>query len=180
MDNIKKLKIQRLTASAVSLALCLVLPFLTGQVPEIGNMLCPMHIPVLLCGFLCGWRYGAVVGFCAPLLRSFLFFAPPLFPQAVSMSLELMTYGLVSGLLNKSLPQNNIFIYLNLVISMLSGRLIWGCVRFLIYGLGYTQFSFELFIAGAFVDAIPGIILQLLLVPVVVIAVRHAKIRSSS
>ncbi len=177
MNKSSKLNIQRLTVSAVSLALCVVLPFISGQVPEIGNMLCPMHIPVLLCGFICGWQYGAVTGFIAPLLRSFLFFAPPLFPQAVSMAFELLTYGLVSGILSKRLPDKNIFIYLNLVISMLSGRVVWGVVRFIIHGLGYTQFSFKMFVLGAFADAVPGILIQLIIVPLVVIALRRYRLK---
>lgn len=178
MNTYKKTKIQKLTASAVLLAFCQILPFVTGQVPEIGNMLCPMHIPVLLCGFLCGWQYGVSVGFVAPLLRSFLFLSPPLFPQAVSMAFELAAYGLVSGILNRIFPEKNVYIYLNLLISMLSGRAVWGLVRFLIYGLGYTEFSFNLFLAGAFVDAIPGIIIQLILIPLIVIALRHIEKRN--
>lgn len=165
--------IQKLTASAVLLALCMLLPFVTGQVPEIGNMLCPMHIPVLLCGFLCGWQYGLLIGFIAPLLRSFIFGAPLLFPQAFSMAFELAVYGFMSGFLNNLLPKKLVYIYLNLVISMLSGRLVWGIVRFIIYGLGYSQFSVSLFVAGAFAEAIPGIILQLIIVPIIVITMKR-------
>ena len=178
MGNKNIFSIQRLTFSAVSLALCMVLPFITGQVPEIGNMLCPMHIPVLLCGFICGWQYGAVVGIIAPILRSCMFGAPLLFPGAVSMAFELAVYGLMTGLLSQILPKKNIYVYINLIISMLSGRLVWGAVRFLIYGLGYTSFSFEMFIAGAFLQAIPGIIIQIVLVPVVVIVLRNIKTRN--
>lgn len=169
-------KIQRLAASAVLLAMCIVLPFITGQIPEIGNMLCPMHIPVLLCGFLCGWQYGAVTGFIAPLLRSFLFASPPLFPQAVSMAFELLTYGMVSGLLSKKLPDKSFYVYFNLIISMFSGRIVWGLVRFIIQGIGYTDFSFSLFIAGAFSNAVPGILIQLIVVPIVVIALRRSNL----
>ncbi len=171
-----KSNIQRLAASAVSLALCFVLPFVTGQVPEIGNMLCPMHIPVLLCGSLCGWQFGAVTGFVAPLFRSFIFASPPLFPQAISMSFELLTYGLLSGLMSKILPDKNIYVYLNLVISMLSGRAVWGLVRFIIQGLGYTEFSLNLFLAGAFTNAVPGIIIQIIVVPLIVIAVKRSRL----
>ena len=171
-----KSKIQRLAASAVLLAMCIVLPFITGQIPEIGNMLCPMHIPVLLCGFLCGWQYGAVTGFIAPLLRSFLFASPPLFPQAVSMAFELLTYGTVSRLLSKKLPDKSFYVYFNLIISMFSGRIVWGLVRFIIQGIGYTDFSFSLFIAGAFSNAVPGILIQLIVVPIVVIALRRSNL----
>ncbi len=78
---------RKMTYAALYLGIALVLPFITGQIPEIGAMLCPMHIPVLLCGFLCGWPWGLAVGFIAPLLRSVLFGMPVLFPSAVAMAL---------------------------------------------------------------------------------------------
>ena len=86
---------KKLAYAALFLALCLVLPMLTGQIPRIGSMLLPMHIPVLLCGLVCGWQYGAAVGFVAPLLRSVLFGMPPMYPVAIAMAFELLTYGLV-------------------------------------------------------------------------------------
>lgn len=165
--------LQKLTASAVLLALCMLLPVVTGQVPEIGNMLCPMHIPVMLCGFLCGWQYGLLVGATAPILRSFIFTAPPLFPHAVSMAFELAVYGFMTGFLSKRLPEKTAYIYLNLIISMLSGRLVWGVVRFIIYGLGYTHFSVSVFLTGAFAQAVPGIVIQLIIIPVIVIAMNR-------
>ena len=89
----RKKSVVKLVVAALCLALCLVLPFITGQIREIGNMLCPMHLPVLLCGFLCGWPYGLAIGFIAPLLRSVLFGMPPLFPTALAMAFELAGYG---------------------------------------------------------------------------------------
>ena len=89
---------KKLAYAALFLALCLVLPMLTGQIPQIGSMLLPMHIPVLLCGLVCGWQYGAAVGFVAPLLRSVLFGMPPMYPVAIAMAFELLTYGLVIGI----------------------------------------------------------------------------------
>ena len=88
-----------LTLTAMFLALGLVLPFLTGQIPQIGNMLLPMHIPVFLCGLICGWRYGAILGFILPILRNAVFGMPVLFPTGIAMAFELMTYGLVAGFL---------------------------------------------------------------------------------
>ena len=116
----------KITFSAIFLALAFVLPFLTGQIPEVGSMLCPMHIPVILCGFICGWKYGLIVGVVAPLLRSLTLGMPPLFPTALCMSFELATYGVVSGLLFVILPKNKIYIYVSLIISMLVGRIVWG------------------------------------------------------
>ena len=99
------LHIKKLTYSALFLAIALVLPFITGQIPEIGAMLCPMHIPALLCGFMCGWPWGLAVGFIAPLLRSVIFGMPAMFPSAVGMAFELAVYGMMSGLLYRLLPK---------------------------------------------------------------------------
>ena len=105
----------------------MILPFFTGQVPQIGNMLLPMHIPVLLCGLICGKEYGLAVGFILPLFRCMVFGMPVLFPTAVSMAFELMTYGFVSGLLyNGSKWQCIASLYRALIAAMLSGRLVWG------------------------------------------------------
>ena len=93
----KRNDIKKLTLSAMFLALAFVMPFLTGQIPQIGSMLCPMHIPVLLCGFFCGAPWGLVVGFVAPILRSFILGMPPLFPTAFCMAFELATYGFIAG-----------------------------------------------------------------------------------
>ena len=81
--------LKNMTLAALFLALGLVLPFFTGQIPQIGSMLLPMHIPVFLCGLICGWQYGAAVGFVVPLMRSVLFGMPPLFPTATAMAFEL-------------------------------------------------------------------------------------------
>ena len=93
----RRTNVSLLVTAAVCLALCMVLPFLTGQIPSIGSALSPMHIPVLLCGFLCGPAYAAVIGAIAPALRFMLFGMPPLFPVGVAMSFELAAYGLISG-----------------------------------------------------------------------------------
>ena len=96
-----------ITVSAMFLALALVMPFLTGQIPQIGSMLCPMHIPVLLWGYVCTGLWGMVVGFAAPILRSMIFGMPPMFPTAFCMAFELAMYGLVAGVMYQTLPQNN-------------------------------------------------------------------------
>ena len=154
--------------SAMLLALAIVLPFLTGQIREIGNMLCPMHLPVILCGFICGPVYGMAIGIIAPVLRFFLFGMPVIMPFGICMSAELATYGLVSGLLYKFLPKEKIYIYVSLIAAMLSGRVVWGLMRTMFYGLGKAEFGWKLFIAGGFSSAIPGIILQIVLIPIIV------------
>jgi len=169
-------QVKKLCASAVCLALCLVLPFLTGQTPEIGNALCPMHIPVLLAGFVCGPWWSLAVGFIAPLLRYILFGMPPIFPQGVAMAFELAAYGLICGLLYQRLPKKTGSIYLSLVAAMLGGRILWGVVRAALSGAGSAAFTWAAFLSGAFATAVPGIILQLILIPVLVMALRKAKV----
>ncbi len=168
------LRIRKLIYAALYLAIAMVLPFLTGQIPQIGAMLSPMHIPVLLCGFMCGWPWGLAVGFIAPLLRSVLFGMPALFPAAVAMAFELAVYGWMSGLLYRLLPRKPWAVYAALIIAMIAGRVVWGAVRLLLAGLSGTSFTWALFIAGALTNAVPGIILHLVLIPILVIAMERA------
>ena len=172
--NQRSIHIQQLVHAAVCLALCMVLPFLTGQIPEIGSMLSPMHIPVLLCGFLCGPAWAAVVGAMAPLLRFALFGMPPLFPAGVAMCVELAPYGAVSGLLYRTLPRKPISVYVSLIAAMLAGRVVWGMVRAALTGVTDAPFTWAAFIAGAFTQAIPGIILHIVLIPLIVLALEKA------
>lgn len=162
--------------SALFLALAFIMPFLTGQIPEIGSMLCPLHIPVILCGFICGWPWGLAVGIIAPLLRSLTLGMPPFFPTAVCMAFELATYGAISGLMHKMLPPKKPYIYCSLLAAMLAGRLVWGASMFICMGINGAGFTFAAFLAGAFTNAIPGIILQIILIPVLVAALDRAKL----
>ena len=171
-----KKTVKNLTLSAMFLALCMILPFITGGVPRIGNAISPMHIPVLICGFVCGWQYGAAVGFIAPLMRSLLFSMPTMYPIAVSMAFELAAYGLLCGLLYKAFPKKNVYIYPALIISMLGGRAVWGIASFIMAGLGGSEFSMAMFVAGAFTQAVPAIICHILLVPPVVMAFKKTKL----
>lgn len=171
-----KKTVKNLTLSAMFLALCMILPVITGGVPRIGNAISPMHIPVLICGFVCGWQYGAAVGFIAPLMRSLLFSMPPMYPIAVSMAFELAAYGLLCGLLYKAFPKKNVYIYPALIISMLGGRAVWGITRFIMAGLGGSEFNMAMFVAGAFTQAVPAIICHILLVPPVVMAFKKTKL----
>ena len=171
-----KKTVKNLTLSAMFLALCMILPFITGGVPQIGNAISPMHIPVLICGFVCGWQYGAAVGFIAPLMRSLLFIMPPMYPVAVSMAFELAAYGLLCGLLYKAFPKKNVYLYPALIISMLGGRAVWGIACYIMAGLGGSEFSMAMFVAGAFTQAVPAIICHILLVPPVVMAFKKTKL----
>ena len=164
-------QIKKLTLSAMFIALGIVLPIFTGQLQQVGQMLLPMHIPVFLCGLICGWQYGAVVGFVLPLMRSMMFGMPPIFPTATSMALELMTYGLVAGLLyGLSRHQCIIALYRSLVISMLAGRAVWGIAQVIFFNMQGNAFTWKAFMAGAFLNAIPGIAIQLVLIPAIMLA----------
>lgn len=158
----------KMILAALFLALSYIMPFLTGQIPEIGSMLCPLHIPILLCGFFCGWQWGLVVGFIAPLLRSLTLGMPPFFPTAVCMAFELAAYGAIAGLMHKILPRKKPYIYCSLLTAMIIGRLIWGTAMFICLGINGGTFTFAAFLAGAFTNAIPGIIVQIILIPILV------------
>lgn len=172
----KMTRTYKIVWSGVFLALGIVLPFLTGQIQRIGNMLLPMHLPVLICGFICGAPYGLAVGFIVPLLRSVLFGMPMLFPTAVSMAFELCVYGCVTGLLYRRLPKKNSMIYIALVAAMIAGRVVAGVANVILYGVQGEGYSIQMFMTGMFVSAIPGIILQLVLIPIVVMLLRRAKV----
>lgn len=171
---------RKLVLSAFFMALGIVLPFLTGQIQQIGNMLLPMHLPVMLCGFLCGWQYGLAVGLLTPLLRSMMFGMPPMMPTAVAMAVELAVYGLVTGLLYAKLPKKLTYVYVSLICAMAAGRVAWGIVSIALYGIAGSAFSMQIFLAAAFFNAIPGIILQLVLIPVIVIALKKAGVMNEN
>lgn len=163
-----------LVLSALFMALGIVLPFLTGQIQQIGSMLLPMHIPVLLCGFICGWQYGLAVGFITPLLRSVLFGMPPLMPTAAAMAVELAVYGLVTGLLYRKLPKKTPYLYVSLLCAMIAGRIAWGIAAIPLFGMAGKGFTVQIFLSGALLNAIPGIILQIVLLPAIMMALTRA------
>lgn len=166
-----------LTLSAMFLALGMVLPLLTGHIQRIGSMLLPMHIPVLLCGLICGWQYGVAVGFILPLLRSVTFGMPPLYPVAIAMMFELAAYGFLSGFLySRSRWQCVAALYRCLIAAMIGGRLVWGAAEIVLLGIRGGAFTWEAFLAGALLNAIPGIILQLILIPAIMVALHKARL----
>ena len=169
--DVKHMK--KLVTAALCLALCLVLPFLTANNMALGNMLSLMHLPVLLCGLVCGWPFGLLIGFIAPLMRSFLLSAPPLM-VAVPMAFELAAYGFISGFLARRLPKNLKSLYIALISALLCGRVVWGIVMTLITLKG-SSFTFTAFMAGAFTNAIPGIILQLVAIPAIVFTLQKIR-----
>ena len=165
----KRAKTESLILAALFLAMGVVLPSLTGSIKEIGDSLLPMHLVVMLCGAICGWKYATCIGFVLPFFRSMLFSMPPIYPNAVWMSLELATYGFVIGFLYSLRKEyRRSYLFLSLIISMLAGRVVWGVSKAILLGVAGKPFGFEAFIVGGFLDAIPGILLQLILVPTIV------------
>lgn len=169
MEKISRNNIKDMVLAAVFLALGMILPLFTSQIKEIGDTLLPMHFAVLLCGLVCGWKYGLAVGFALPFLRSVIFGMPPLYPNAIWMSLEIATYGLVSGLVYSRLPGNKIrSIYISLICGMITGRIVWGLAKTVLLGLADKPFTFGMFVAQGITDAAPGIVIQLLVIPIIV------------
>lgn len=164
--------------TALCIAIGLLLPQLVKFIPigYPGAVLLPMHIPILVCGFLCGWKFGAVAGFITPLLASLLTGMPPLFPSALAMMFELATYGLLTGLLYR-LTNGKIFV--SLVGAMLGGRVVLGLVNTVLFSLQDNVYGIALFVSGAFVTALPGIIIQLILVPIIIRALENASIMNA-
>ena len=151
-DARSSVQIRKLTYSALYLAIALVLPFLTGQIPR-----------------------GLAVGFVSPLLRSLLFGMPTAY-TAVAMAFELAAYGAVSGILYRIFPRRNWSVYVTLIAAMIVGRLVWGGVQFMMAGLQHTVFDRSLFLAGAVTNALPGILVQIILIPILVITMEKAKL----
>ena len=173
----KKNPIYKMVLAALFLSLAYVLPFLTGQIQQIGAMLCPMHLPVLLCGFFVGPVWGGAIGALAPILRSLMLGMPLLFPNAVCMAAELLTYGFVAGALHRILPRKKPLVYLSLLLAMIAGRIVWGGAMFVCLGMQGSTYTLSAFLAGAVTGAIPGIIVQIVLVPLLVILLDFQKVK---
>lgn len=164
-----KVNFKKTILSAIFLCLGMVLPFFTGQIKEIGDTLLPMHIPVMLCGLVCGAKYGFTVGLILPLLRSIMIGMPPIYPNAVWMAVELSAYGFVIGFLYLSFNKRQVWwLYVSLITSMVCGRIMWGIAKAILLGVAGKVFTLEAFVVGGIIDALPGIILQLILIPAII------------
>ena len=169
--------LKNMALAALFLAIGLVLPFFTGQIPAVGKMLLPMHIPVLLCGLICGWQWGLGVGFVLPVLRSVLFSMTVMYPTATAMAFELAAYGAVIGYLYARSKWRCVkALYKCLIPAMIAGRIVWGAVMVVLMGLGGNAFTWELFLGGALLNALPGIALQLVLIPAVMVLLDRTKL----
>jgi niacin transporter len=160
-------KTKKLSLAALFIAMCIVLPIAFHTIPNAGSIFLPMHIPVLMCGLICGWPYGLVCGILGPLLSSLFTGMPPV-ALLPGMLCELAVYGLVTGLLvNKIQTGKRVFdLYIPLVCAMLAGRVFYGIMNALIFKAG--SYSLTLWMASAFITSVPGIVIQLTLVPFLV------------
>lgn len=161
--------------AAVCIALCVVLPQAFHAIPNAGSIYCPMHIPVLLCGLICGWQYGLLCGLVGPVLSTLFTGMPPV-AYLPSMMVEIAVYGTMSGLMMKlfSTKKTYIDLYASLVVALLSGRIIAGVAKALIFAAG--NYSMTAWATGYFVTSLPGIIIQLVLIPSIVFALMKAKL----
>ncbi len=158
--------LRNLFIALLNIAIGLVLPIFVCKIPNIGNKLLPIHIPVFLCALTAGWQYGLAAGFVLPLLRSLMFGMPRLYPAAIAMAFEMATYGLALGLLyDRARKQNIAVLYGSLIASMLLGRIVWGIAEIVLLGINGNSFTMNAFLSCAFLNAVPGIILQLTAIP---------------
>ncbi|MBQ4354332.1 MAG: ECF transporter S component [Clostridia bacterium] len=168
--------VRSLTFSALFLAIALLLPFVTGQIPQIGALLSPMHLPAFLAGYLCGPFWGALVGLAAPLLRHVLFGMPPLM-TAIPMAIELAAYAVLAGVLYRVLPKKTGFLYLSLALSMIGGRILYAAVKMTMLGLGGEAFTPWLVLLDTVTGTWAGILIQFVLVPPLVLAAERFFVR---
>ena len=179
MSNSKKIDVRLLIIAALMLALAILLPQIFGRIQFLGTKFLPMHIPVLLCGFICGPTWGMAVGAATPLLRSVVFGAPaPFMPTAVAMAFELAAYGFIAGMLYKKLNKNIFLTYLALITAMVGGRLVWGLVMFVLIFAGQAEgeVGFMLIWSRTVLNCIPGIILQLVAIPPIITVLRKNRL----
>ncbi len=169
-------KTQKIIYAAMFFAMGMILPLLTAQLKEIGDSLLPMHLAVMLCSIICGWKYGLFVGFALPLLRSVVFGMPILYPNAVWMSAELATYGFLMGFLyNKFFEQQTWWLFCSMTITMLAGRIVWGISKAYLLGLAGRTLTLGGFIIGGFVDALFGIVIQFVFIPAIISIIKKKK-----
>lgn len=173
--------INKLCIGAMFIAIGWLVPFLSGQNTTLGNMLCFMHIPVIVAGFILGPGYGALIGLITPITRFMIFGMPPIYPIGVCMAAELAGYGFLSGFLFRILKkktglQDIVIIYISLLSAMLGGRLIWGAARVLCGVFSNNAFTWKLFMTGAFVTAWPGILIQIFLIPAIIMGLNKSKV----
>jgi Protein of unknown function (DUF1393). len=168
-------KTKKMVFTGLFIALGVLLPVAFHSIPNAGSIFLPMHIPVLLCGLICGWPFGLACGILSPLLSSIFTGMPPM-AYLPSMLCELAVYGIISGVLLKSVRTGKSMadIYISLIGAMISGRIVYGILNAAIFNVG--QYSISIWLASAFITSIPGIIIQLVIIPILVFSLEKAKL----
>lgn len=164
MSNVKKSII-----TAVCIALCYVIPLMFHGIQNAGNIFCPMHIPVFICGLICGWQYGLLCGIAGPALSSALSGMPPV-AILPAMMVELAAYGTAAGLMMKLVRTKSTYadLYISLIVAIVCGRVLAGLAKALIFARG--SYSMSAWIAGSVVTSWPGTVIQLVFIPTIVFA----------
>ncbi len=167
------MKTRQLVLTALFIAIGIVLPQAFHMIPNAGGIFLPMHIPILISGFAVGPLFGLLCGILTPVLSHFIFSMPPT-PVLPGMLCELAVYGLMTGIFNRIIKIKNDYAkaYVVLILAMLCGRVTYGILNALIFKAG--SYSMNVWISAAFVTAIPGIIIQLILIPVLVVRLKKA------
>ena len=168
--------VKKATVTALCIALCAVLP-LAFHALGLGNAFSPMHIPVLLCGLVCGPAYGAFCGLAGPVI-SCLTTSMPSAAQLVYFLPELAAYGLLSGLFYRLIHTGRglLDLYLALIPAMALGRVIGGAAQALFYLASARQWSIGLWAGAYFVGSLPGIVLHLIAVPALAAVLERARL----
>ncbi len=167
--------VKKIIITAVFIALCVVLPMAFHSIPNAGSVFLPMHIPVLLCGMICGWNMGLICGLAGPLLSSLTTGMPPaaILP---AMMVELAVYGVITGIILRVVHTKSLYadLYISLIIAMIAGRIAAGIVKALIFSAG--NYSMAIWVSGHLITSIPGIVIQIILIPSLVVILQKAKL----
>lgn len=169
----QKTFLRELTITAMCIALCTILPVAFHLIPNAGSIFSPMHIPVLLCGLTCGWKFGLLCGIVGPFFSSLLTQMPPM-AYLPAMLFELAAYGIFTGIIMKYLHTKKLLLdlYISLILSMIIGRIIAGTVNAVLFQLG--NYSFSIWVSSYFISAWPAIAIQLIFVPSIYITLEKA------
>ncbi len=172
---IKLTYVKKAIITAACITLCIVLPMAFHSIPNAGSIYCPMHIPVLLCGLICGWPFGLLCGLAGPFLSSVFTGMPPVAILPIMM-IELATYGIVTGMMMKVVHTQKVYgdLYIGLVIALMTGRIVAGLMRALIFASG--EYSIAIWVTTYFITAWPALIIQLAFIPMIVFALEKAQL----
>lgn len=165
-------KVYKLVISGLLLAIGIVLPIIFHSYSISGSIFLPMHFPVLLCGLLCGMQYGLITGAAIPFAAFLITSRPPIYPHAISMAFELAAYGFVAAFSLKiysKFMKKELANLIALITAMLAGRVVMAAANLILLGISGSGYTFEAFLSGAFITALPGIIIQIIFIPAIML-----------